>query len=657
MRLGDAKHVANLTVLPLIIRKVTIRLLKNYQCSAINVVLIQLINERIPKKVLLSSFKKLLIKTSMIKNHSFTSMIQVLGVLFLVGLSGCQNVTSSDKFVSAGGVNIEAMLPANMVVFIKAGTKDKTQLEAMKILNGYFPNNPLGKITEQFNQGLKDGSKLEEEGLSFEKDLLPMISDQTELYFAVSPKDGLDDLKNPEALFAMTLADQSKFDQIVKAELDKGKLQKVDYNGAVLYTKIQDSTAGVDQSGYFARVNDVAFMATSKVQAQSILDNLKNNQVKVADNKAFQKAKSKNQESLLLAYIDLNKLLSLMSKASGDEEGVQTLKQALKTSGVDVVDVDVLESETISVSAEREGLSLNISVFTKAKADLSKLKMVEIGPMYLAKKIPAVSTLIYLESSGLKGFYQSLVANVGSVATMAKDLQAMKVSLSEQGMDLDKDLLSFLDKGYALSIDDSGFLIPNFGFYLDASSNPDGAVKVAKKLDEVVNQMLNNANINSPQFSTVLTREEMVPGKLWKIKFVPDLFLTALPQIVAKKLSGQKYELYYGLNADNVLLVAFQPDLERNWGGSTNVASGQEFSIAEKFIKGADKGVTYLSPNQVVIMLDRLMNLAVETGAPVDRTEYDLVKSYLIPVKSVIFGYKGMEQGIVQSLAFIHIAQ
>ena len=50
MRLGDAKHAISLTRLPLIIKRVTIKLPKNCQCSAINVELTRVTKEKILRK-------------------------------------------------------------------------------------------------------------------------------------------------------------------------------------------------------------------------------------------------------------------------------------------------------------------------------------------------------------------------------------------------------------------------------------------------------------------------------------------------------------------------------------------------------------------------------------------------------------------------------
>ena len=137
-----------------------------------------------------------------------------------------------------------------------------------------------------------------------------------------------------------------------------------------------------------------------------------------------------------------------------------------------------------------------------------------------------------------------------------------------------------------------------------------------------------------------------------------DPLLMTAPEDIVKKLTGQKVELYLGIVGNNVLALALHPDLEKSYAkGGDVVANANEFKRALEYIKGNDLTVTYFAPAAVFDYLDRIMQLAKDTGANIDMTDYNEVRSLVRPVKSIVLGSSGFANGVARSEIFVHIGQ
>ena len=156
--------------------------------------------------------------------------LAAMGILFVLSLSGCQqSVMTTPRFMSEKGVNVEAFLPAESLLVAKFGSRDADQLDALKILNGYFPNDPLGAIVTEFNQGFKNGTNLTELGLNYEQDVLPILNNKSQFFMAMSsrqevlPPGTLETASSPKVSFslAMTIADEAKFDALLDTQIKK----------------------------------------------------------------------------------------------------------------------------------------------------------------------------------------------------------------------------------------------------------------------------------------------------------------------------------------------------------------------------------------------------------------------------------------------------
>ncbi len=593
----------------------------------------------------------------MVENRvtTITPRILALGVFSLFLLAGCQQTANDQgRFVSPQGVKIESMWPADTFLLIKVGTQDEGQIANLKTLNSYFPNDPMGALVDEFNVGFKQGANLDEMGLDYEKDILPILNEKSEMYLAVAPGKALStettsDSTEVKAVLAMTLADQGKFDGLLQRQVEKGKLKQDSYNGQNYFTE----TDLADLPAYIFRYNDLAVVTTSLESLKAGVDNERAGKNPLADNSVYQQTVNKYYKpSIALIYGDFSKVVDFMSETSSDgKDLVQSLNSL--NGGTNVTDI---AAEIVLVSAEKDGIRLSGDVVGKTGVDLNK-SVGGVDKVYLADKIPAQDAVVYIEGNNLQAAYTRFLEIGKNNPDFDDNMKEMRDYLHSQDLDLEKDVLPILDKGFAMILEDNSSVLPTIGFYLDASSNPDSAAKVAAKINDGFDQLFTLAKKDSPDLELLMTKEEVTPAKLWKFKLNIDPLLIQMPPVISKKMSGQKIEFYYGLLPDNVMVFALTPDLEKNYGQAHSVSKGQEYQKAMSYLNDAKGSIGYVAPGQIAVYADRLMQLAKDSGAlPGTPEPYQLIKSYVSPIKSLVFGTNSIEKNHLHSEAFLHIA-
>ncbi len=582
--------------------------------------------------------------------------LAAMGILFVLSLSGCQqSVMTIPRFMSEKGVNVEAFLPAESLLVAKFGSRDADQLDALKILNGYFPNDPLGAIVTEFNQGFKNGTNLTELGLNYEQDVLPILNNKSQFFMAMSsrqevlPPGTLETASSPKVSFslAMTIADEAKFDALLDTQIKKNLLKKEDYNGQSIYSQVTQ-TGG---EAYLSKYMDTVFLTSNLELLKTGLNNVKANTNLLGENKAYARAMAAYKPNLAVAYVNLAESLGLF-KGSDAKSGEEVAKML---SGTDAANI---ESEMLILTAEKDGIRMTSRVLGKNGVDLTKSPQAASVQAYLLKKIPAVSPIFYFEGTLLKSYYENLMKTLGSDTEAADGVNQMKEFLKAQGLDLEKDILTYMDKGVALLLEDTGTPIPGIGIYLDATSNLEGATKTVQALNKGFEALLAEASAQSPEILMLLSKEEVKTGKLWKFKLNLDGILAAAPSALSKKLSGQKVELYYGLLDDGVMTISLKADLDKVYGGAQVVEKSTEFGQAMNYVGSESRGLAYLSPEQMIRLVDTYFALIADTtGQAPAIPGYDTAKRYLEPLKSLIVSGGAIKSDEVDAGFFLHIAQ
>lgn len=582
---------------------------------------------------------------------TLTPKALTLGVLLSTLIfTGCQQAVTPLKdggMTSKEGVKLEAAIPANAAVIVKLGTTDPGQVKLIKDLNAQFPGDLTKEFTTGFNEGFKSGAKFEEIGLNFEEDVLPLVGEQTEFVMAMAPgkKDGLN---KPEIMASMTLADNAKFDALIAKLKD---VTKEDYKGNTVYTaKSEDGTLNV-----FSRYKDTVLLSDTIENLKAMLDRLATGESLIAAKPGYAKAMKDLKPNLAMVYADLGAITGQM--AADNPEEVQSMTKSLSMFGLPADSLNVLDTEVLFATAEKDGIRMNASVYAKEGADMSKL-MTNGQKFYLAKDIPGKTPLLYSEGQGFKEAYENILSAMEGDQEMKQGMDEMRAGLKQVGLDFDQDVLGIMDKGIAMVMADNGSVLPSIGFYIDASSKPDSAKKIAGVLNTMLTSGIAQVQSENPEAAALIDKQDVEADKLWKVKVNMDPLLMSAPENIVKKLTGQKVELYLGLVGNNVLALSLHPDLEKTYAkGGDTVANAAEFKRALEYVKGNDLTVTYMAPAAVFDYLDRIMQLAKDSGAAIDMTDYDQVRSLVRPVKSIIMGSGGFANGVARSEIFVHIGQ
>lgn len=584
----------------------------------------------------------------MVKTQSKNSLspkFLALGVLLSVFLAGCQQTgVAQGRLTSAKGVNIENLLPADLLALVKVGTTDQGQIDQLKELTGYFPNDPVGALVKEFNNGFKEGAKLDEVGLDYENDILPILSEKSMVVLGIAGQVSVPD--KVRVYLAMTIADQGKMDSLLNRQLEKSLLVKAQYNGYDYYSEKSD----IDQPAYFVRAEDVLLVTNDLDGLKKSLDNLKAGKSPLAENKLYQKMLAKIPANLAFLYADLPAFFSFMENAKSDQvdpEFVKTIKTLSQANAY-----GKMGGQLIYLKAEKDGLRLAAYISPK---DGEKLNDMLGEKTYLAKEIPAENAVMYMESGNLKKAFEQFFDTLAQDPANGNPQEEMKAALASAGFDYEKDVLTMLSKGFAFVFEDTGSVIPSLGAYVDVSGNIEAAGRVGMLLDKSVDEMLAQVKKESPEAEMLVKKEVVEAGKLWKLKVDLAPILIGAPEEIGKKLSGQKIELYYGLLKGKMFVFALKPDLEKVYGQGKSVADGKEYQMASKALD-ADTGMVYLAPEQVFVYVDSLLKLASSAGAQPDLIEYNLIKSYFTPLKSLSSSSK-MDGDMMLSQIFVHIGK
>jgi hypothetical protein len=596
----------------------------------------------------------------------------LLMAVFLTGivfLSGCQQNAAVGRFVSDQGVSIEALLPADLLMLGKIGSRDLEQLENLRQLNSYFPNDPMGMLIEEFNQGVSEGAGLQELGLDYQRDLLPLLKENSELYLALAP--ALE--KEPASIrliMVLTIADKAALDRLLATQLQRGAISKKTHLGMDYYvTGDEDAGTGDRSAGgdgtvdsadraFLARIADVFVIANDELLlkeaiASGVEKTLEGSSLLV-NNPVYRRALEDYRPSLFFLYGDFRLLLDFLNRAEIDGQPLAPELESLnwQTSGLEAI-----AAETISLRAEKEGLRMMIRVWAGDGQDLRE-QAGKIEKSYLFEKLPAVAPFFYSEGYNFGQSYQQFMELAVQDDELRQGMDEMEQALAGLGLDFQRDILTFLDRGYAFVLEDNDSVFPALGFYLDTTGNVAGAEKVFALLNGAVEELWTDVKAENPELTMLLKHEELDPGRLWRFTLNPDLLLSGQDPALVKKLSGQKIEFYYGILSDQTAVLALKPGLPESFARPPRVADSEEFRRALKYLNGAENGITYLAPAQMFVYFDRLVELAKTGGLPeAQLAEYETVKSYLRPLKSIVFGSHGVEKDQTSVEIFLHIAK
>lgn len=558
-------------------------------------------------------------------------------------LSGCQQTGDDPNAISglttAEGVKAESFFAPETFMVMKFGTNDAQQQANMEKLASYFPQDAWELLMAELARDFNDD--FEGLGVTFEDDFLPAIGDNAQVMFGFAGE--ITEDEEPDILAVLSFAQPATFTEWMEKATLEGHGQKQTYKGFSIYN-------GPGEESYIVPYKDVLLMGSTVAMVKEAIDRAISGGPSLLSSMVYRKGLEKMPNAMGFFFIDPRFSLKVLE---ADKEAMQELGD------IDYVKdlLGAIEGEFFAFTAESEGVRIVGSVYGDAAKwkELEDVANFEVEPAYLYKTLPGEGALLYMESSNFRKSAEAMVQMYKNMEGFEDAMNSMRSALKAQGIDFDNDMLGFMNKGYALAVYDLGSIVPSLGIFIDASSNRAGAEKVIKQLYTGIDSQLQDI---SPDFESLLSHEESVTKGQQNYRLKLDI--SKLPEEeladIPTDLQSTRLEFHYGVNTDDLAYFAFYPGFDRN--DYTTMERNESFRSALANIPGFDRGVSYFDIEGMMNYVDRVVDFAqrIEGGSADDLDEYQMVRTYIVPFKSLIMAAAETGDGEIDMQGFVRIA-
>lgn len=561
-----------------------------------------------------------------------------LGALALTGCEqGVDNSNAKSGLVTSEGVKVESLLPEDTFMVMKLGTDDIEQQAHMDKLASYFPQDAWASLMKELASDFNDDFGTL--GVTFEGDLLPAIGDNAQLmagFFGEISED-----EEPNILMVASFAQPKTFAGWMEDATSEGHGQKQTYKEFNIYN-------GPGEESYIVHYKDVLVMGSTVQLVKEAIDRAENGSASLLSSASYQKGLENMPNALGFFYIDPSFSVDVLK---ADSKAVENLDTEYLEDLIEAID-----GEFFAFSAEPNGIRIAGSVYgDPAKwKELEEIANFDIDPSYLYKQLPGKGVMLYMESSGFQKSANAMFQMYKNLEGFDDAMDSMKSALAAQGIDFDQDVLSFMDKGYAMGVYDHDSIFPSFGIFIDASSNRAGAEKAMAQLYASIDEEFENI---PPGLETVVTHEESTTkgGKNYAVKVnvenLPEEELSNAPV----EIQSAKIEFHYGVNIDDLAYLAFYPGFDNF--DYTTMDNDDDFKDSFDQISGFDRGVSYFDIETTMTYVDRLVDFGqrMDGDSIDDLYEYQMVRTYIGPIKNIIMGASETNEGEVKVQGFVNI--
>jgi hypothetical protein len=577
------------------------------------------------------------------------SFFALTAVVFLL-LMGCQQqpkIANNSVFVSQQGVKVEAIFPEHVGILLSFGTEDVGQQEKLAKLAQLFPEDGFANLMNVFAQDFNNEFAAAE--ISLEKDVMPLMGEHPRMMVAFPNSVGV---AGSDVVGAVAITDEAATDLVLK-KLTKEGYETAAQAGTTIYTK----------NGFsLVRYQDVVLIASRPRLIQEGLLRLEKGEPGLLNNESYQKGIAKVSGSLGFVFSDTQYFLGSMAQQGSESQQDETQSEASQQIPTSKL-LTALDGEIYALYAEDHGLRIKGNAYTDEErlqevgASFSELNLHEA---YLYKQIPGDGMAYYVELYNPRKAFEMSWGTYENMENFKQMFAQARTFFTLQGVDVEKDVLTFLDRGMAFSLRKVGGLIPEVGIYIDASSHPEGARKVMEKLHGTLEALFLQASA-TPEAAPLLklfTHEKTGDGTYrWSVDFnkLADKDKQQIPAFLVSTLP----EFTFGVDAKNVAFMRLGVAGE----GSESVktfADNEDLKQAQSFIDGFDKGFFYVNPQEFMGYFDDLVAFAQSVGTSntaEQMKEYEDFKQYILPVKSIIFS-SGQPSGTETAVqAFVYIGE
>lgn len=438
-------------------------------------------------------------------------------------LSACGGETDVSQHYSNSGLIPEAYLPAEVGMITSYSSRDDEQFAAVQKIETNLGDQD--RVAETATETLD--SQFGSVGLDFERDLQPAFGDQFRMVYAVRPADE----DTVDAFTITTLEDPAQMESVLETLVTAEQLS---------FKQLSDIDAYVNEENsiYITIYEDLLFITTSPENLVGMVNQEEDSSL--WNSETYQDT----VEELGSNYVFYGILYP--SLYTGDVS---------LPAGFSVSDIpSVIDEQLIVVRAEEKGFRfdayVNANKDAAKEADISFDAVPKSEP-YLYEEVPADGLMAYFESYGLQQTFQQADALGDDTST----LESLRTTIREYfGMDFDEDILSFLDKGYAIALhQNAAGVMPGITIYVDVSSNTDGAEEFVNKLDGQLAglmMVLEAALPGAASKDTVAWGDETFSRISIDLNAIPRSEESPLPTAVTESA----IELVYGVEGDRLVI-------------------------------------------------------------------------------------------------------
>lgn len=579
-----------------------------------------------------------------------------LFVVLTFTLTGCgdpEKAEISENSKSKTGIALEDFLPQDTLMFFSINTQDQGQRENFFKLLSYFPQEDLEKLMEE---GIKNMNKeLADAGLSYEENFEPIVSDNFMALIGLAGDLAQDE---PDIYAAFTIADIEKANAIIDIMAEDSEMELGDLWG---YKTINNE----EEDMFVVLYEDTILVTNIKENRDEAVKRVKDNNESLLSNENYKKTlKSIETPNMGIGYINVQQLFAnIKTLADKDSEKEEISFES------DFV--NALIAETFVFIAEEDGLQMSVHVAFDENAKSFNLADFPYENPYMYKELPGDKLMMYAEAYSLKKMVELQLEMLLVTETDKEDWEDMKKMFKATvGLDLEQDILSWMDRGYAFEMQRNQNDILGISLYIDAKSNPEGAGKLITLIDTAMLQGLEmlktNATNKALDFDEILKHEVVQLGEnpnntLTRV----SLDFTSLTEAQLEDLNvptnafPEPFSFYYGVTANDYFVLSTYSKLDEAWGNEVTVAENEIIKEAQTHLKNHPYQLSYFSIEETVLYVDQFINFMEIAGneMPEEFTEaYAKVKTYLAPIKYIVGGNKQVEN-IAEGMVFIKVVE
>lgn len=498
-------------------------------------------------------------------------------------LTACGNKGDLAVQFSNEGLIPEAYLPADLGLVVSYSTRDAEQFSAVESMGKALGDED--RVSRTASETLD--TKLGDVGLDFEEDLKPALGDQFRMIYGVRPvKDG-----DPENFAVVTLEEPSKMTDVLSKLADEDQLS---------FKKLSELDAYIkEDSGLYMAVKDDLLLVASSGENLVTMSEMEEDS-SLWGSEAYQDT---------LESIGPNYLLYGVMYPSVYTDDL-SLPAGFSVSNIP----EVVDQQVMVVRAEADGLAFDAWV----NADKQKAKEAEIAfdavprsEPYLFKEVPSDGLVAYYESYGLAQTFEEARKLGDDTASLEK---AEQFTQSYFGMDFE-DLMSFMDKGYALVVHKNSGVIPGITLYFDVSSDKENAQAFIDKVDSQLGGLLLIAQSAMPG---AITKDTTTWGDAEFARIKVDLTsLASAESPLPSGLTANAIELVYGLDDDRMVI-----SLANNWDSEGEMIDQSELykNLSAK-ITEQDEGLILVDARGLADLFKQFQSLQGSTPTSTEQAE------------------------------------